>query len=99
MKILFISFALVFSALLIKAQEENNEMNYQLYADSVTANLDVSKIPHRILYDKVQPPSNLDIFVQGNDSTRSSAQVEKSRHSCVGRNLLEITLAHNPTIT
>ncbi len=55
------------------AQEHNNQTDYQHYADSVTANLDISKVPFGVLYDKVEPVSNLDIFVQGNDSTRSSA--------------------------
>ncbi len=73
MKTLIVSLALCISAFISIAQEQSADIDYLHYADSVTASLDVSKIPYGVLYDKVEPLSNLDIFVQGNDSTRSSA--------------------------
>ncbi len=72
MKMIIMGIIMAMSLAYASAQEQNNEMDYQHYADSATANLDISKIPFGVLYDKVEPLSNLDIFVQGNDSTRSS---------------------------
>ncbi len=53
-----------------EAQEE--ETDYRAFATHAIRNLDPARIPHGILYEKVQPLSNLDYFVPGNDSSCSN---------------------------
>lgn len=72
-KILSTLAGILLSGTLLYAQDmEEDSLDYKTYAENVIRNLDHSRVPYGILYDKVQPLSNLDYFVAGNDSSCSN---------------------------
>jgi triacylglycerol esterase/lipase EstA (alpha/beta hydrolase family) len=73
MKKLLLAIGLIATGTCVQAQEEvERDMPYETYVQTVTENLNTELIPFGVLYDRVEPMSNLDYFVYDNDSAVSS---------------------------